>query len=582
MPSAADAAVKTGDLYHEGCELISSSRLELLELQENLRLEHKEHISYAKEHLLQLREAIEMSVEILKLAQEIEADFYGENQNVAENDVNTDYTHFQGCGRISYLRDELLRHREAADIAEGILKIKEEFEAEIKAAEELMASRFDRARSIECKAYLVGSCEYGGSCRFSHHSHYPGKNHPGQVKLNSSGLPLQPVPTSDPRSPTDHWQVHVTDNSERPCHYFMRFGTCKFGFTCKYKHSQSPDSDCPLVYGPIQQQEHMDYTEKRDQRNCLYFMKFGTCKFGSTCKFQHPPSASNEFASQLADPIQRQVQMEGSTEKHDQSDGLCFMKFGTCQSGSTCKYQHSLMSASNGPTTWRGLACPQAQSEDYPSRPGEPVCSYFVKHGSCKFRSACRFDHPSPSTLSCLKTKAGEPVHHHGQMGEYPQKHETCKFHHPVTSTSNGLTGKADVVLHQGQMEESPENPALGGLPTEPDVNVCQQGQMEHSERPREPECLTYVQLGTNIGAACKHHPNDLLPRVPSCTISPNDLSGQPTCSDSNQPEICKLGPRSEFNHPMDCGSSVPETDSKSECSGEPPLLQADRISTKE
>lgn len=52
---------------------------------------------------------------------------------------------------------------------------------------------------------------------------------------------------------------------------------------------------------------------------------------------------------------------------------------------------------------------PQSQmmGSDYPERPGQPECSYFMKTGDCKYRSGCKFHHPksritktAPSVLS--------------------------------------------------------------------------------------------------------------------------------------------------------------------------------------
>lgn len=31
---------------------------------------------------------------------------------------------------------------------------------------------------------------------------------------------------------------------------------------------------------------------------------------------------------------------------------------------------------------------------EFPERPGQPVCAYFLKTGDCKFKSGCRFHHP--------------------------------------------------------------------------------------------------------------------------------------------------------------------------------------------
>lgn len=32
--------------------------------------------------------------------------------------------------------------------------------------------------------------------------------------------------------------------------------------------------------------------------------------------------------------------------------------------------------------------------EEYPERPGQPDCSYFIKTGDCKYKSYCKFHHP--------------------------------------------------------------------------------------------------------------------------------------------------------------------------------------------
>lgn len=34
------------------------------------------------------------------------------------------------------------------------------------------------------------------------------------------------------------------------------------------------------------------------------------------------------------------------------------------------------------------------QSEEFPVRPGQPDCDYFMKTGDCKYRAACRYNHP--------------------------------------------------------------------------------------------------------------------------------------------------------------------------------------------
>jgi len=36
----------------------------------------------------------------------------------------------------------------------------------------------------------------------------------------------------------------------------------------------------------------------------------------------------------------------------------------------------------------------QMPVDEFPERPGEPECSFFLKTGDCKFKSNCKFHHP--------------------------------------------------------------------------------------------------------------------------------------------------------------------------------------------
>ncbi|KAK4493392.1 hypothetical protein RD792_017709, partial [Penstemon davidsonii] len=47
----------------------------------------------------------------------------------------------------------------------------------------------------------------------------------------------------------------------------------------------------------------------------------------------------------------------------------------------------------------------QVIEEEYPLRPGEPECSFFLKTGDCKFKSTCKFHHPK-NRITKAKTKA--------------------------------------------------------------------------------------------------------------------------------------------------------------------------------
>ena len=82
---------------------------------------------------------------------------------------------------------------------------------------------------------------------------------------------------------------------------------------------------------------------------CKHFLKFGVCKFGDTCKFDHPPEEAGK---------------ELDTARPEGRSGGSMLPNGFAQTG--------------------GL----------PVRPGEKECSYFMKTGMCKYGETCRWHHP--------------------------------------------------------------------------------------------------------------------------------------------------------------------------------------------
>ncbi|KAE8679936.1 ERF086 protein [Hibiscus syriacus] len=75
------------------------------------------------------------------------------------------------------------------------------------------------------------------------------------------------------------------------------------------------------------------------------------------------------------------------------------MKTGCCKYGSSCRYHHP-------PEVFAPKADVILSPLGLPLRPGAPPCTHYSQHGLCKFGAACRFDHPmgmlsySPSASS--------------------------------------------------------------------------------------------------------------------------------------------------------------------------------------
>ncbi|CAN1128708.1 Zinc finger CCCH domain-containing protein 63 [Linum perenne] len=78
------------------------------------------------------------------------------------------------------------------------------------------------------------------------------------------------------------------------------------------------------------------------------------------------------------------------------------MRNGSCKYGSNCRFNHP------DPTVQQPMA-----ADEYPERPGQPDCSYFLKTGGCKYRSNCKFNHPKvriTKSPSCVLSDKGLPL----------------------------------------------------------------------------------------------------------------------------------------------------------------------------
>ena len=54
----------------------------------------------------------------------------------------------------------------------------------------------------------------------------------------------------------------------------------------------------------------MGLTEPPGAENCSFFMKTGGCKFGETCKFNHPPEMLDKGALAVAkEPTYKKVEL---------------------------------------------------------------------------------------------------------------------------------------------------------------------------------------------------------------------------------------------------------------------------------
>jgi hypothetical protein len=76
-----------------------------------------------------------------------------------------------------------------------------------------------------------------------------------------------------------------------------------------------------------------------------------------------------------------------------------FIKTGSCAYGSRCKFDHPYELAPKVSFNSLGL----------PMRPKEPVCAFYMKNWHCAFGHTCKYNHPEPSTRTQVQPLSNEP-----------------------------------------------------------------------------------------------------------------------------------------------------------------------------
>ena len=113
---------------------------------------------------------------------------------------------------------------------------------------------------------------------------------------------------------------------------------------------------------------------------CQYYLKHGTCKFGQSCKFNHPSGVT--------------AGMEGMQGVNNTGlpSGLVFLTTNnpaTYTINSSGGLRHS---GSLGEVT--SLSTASSNVQILPQRPNEQNCIYFLRNGRCKYGPTCKFHHP--------------------------------------------------------------------------------------------------------------------------------------------------------------------------------------------
>ncbi|XVF49713.1 hypothetical protein PTKIN_Ptkin04bG0035300 [Pterospermum kingtungense] len=259
-----------------------------------------------------------------------------------------------------------------------------------------------RPEAEDCAYYIkTGLCKFGSNCRF---------NHPVRTKKEA---------VKEKAKEKDEW----TDKpSQAECKYYLRTGGCKFGKACRYNHSRAKSS-----VGTILELNFLGLPIRQGEKECPYYMRYGSCKYGVNCRFNHPdptaagasdPASAYANGGSVSSQAASQVNMASWSSPRTLNETAAYMPimFSPTQGVpppppypewngyQTTVYPPPerslhptpayLMTNPSTETTGYTHHQPQMLVDEFPVRPGQPECSYFLKTGDCKFKSNCKYHHP--------------------------------------------------------------------------------------------------------------------------------------------------------------------------------------------
>ncbi|KAG5153812.1 hypothetical protein JHK82_011781 [Glycine max] len=291
------------------------------------------------------------------------------------------------------------------------------------------------------------------------------------------------------------------------CKYYQRSGGCKFGKSCKYNHTRGKISTAPA---PLLELNFLGLPIRPGERECPYYMRTGSCKFGANCKFNHPdptavgggggnppsgygnggsislqgvsqtsvPSWSSPRTLNEASPFVPMMLSPTQGVSTQSSDWNGYQVHWNCSKMSIRIFEASvyLPERSIHPPSTFVMNNPaidtnvymhhqkQMPVDEFPERPGEPECSFFLKTGDCKFKSNCKFHHPKNRVTRlppCNLSDKGLPLRPDQSVCSHYSRYgickfgPACKFDHPIN---------LQPVMIPGLEQQSYSNSASAGV----------------------------------------------------------------------------------------------------------------------
>ncbi|GMJ05851.1 hypothetical protein like AT3G48440 [Hibiscus trionum] len=244
-----------------------------------------------------------------------------------------------------------------------------------------------RPEAEDCAYYMkTGLCKFGYNCKFNHPLRRKNQDVKEKVKENDES-------TEKP--------------SQAECKFYLRTGGCKFGKACRYNHSPAKSS-----VGPILELNFLGLPIRPGEKECPYYMRNGSCKYGLNCRFNHPnptttgacdpPSGygNGGSVSSQAAPRVNTVPWSSPRALNETAAYMPVMfsppqvvpppnlEWNGYQTTVYCPLERSLdatpVYVMNNPLPETAVYThnqPQTLADEFPARPGQPECTFFLKTG---------------------------------------------------------------------------------------------------------------------------------------------------------------------------------------------------------
>ncbi|XP_040361676.1 zinc finger CCCH domain-containing protein 37 [Rosa chinensis] len=163
-----------------------------------------------------------------------------------------------------------------------------------------------RPGEADCPFYLkTGSCKYGATCQYNHPDRYDINPPVAAISypLSAPSVAGFNMGVANPAAFTNQTLAQPTVGAsptvypqrfgQAECEYYMKTGECKYGAQCRFHHPIDRPAVALSTTKPSQQ-ENVKLTLAGLPRRegaviRVYYLKTGTCKYGATCRFDHPP-----------------------------------------------------------------------------------------------------------------------------------------------------------------------------------------------------------------------------------------------------------------------------------------------------